>query len=298
MLDPRQLVVLREVARTGSFSEAARALGYTQPAISQQVRALERRTGTALLVRSGRRSFLTEAGEVLVRHSAAIIGTLEAAEDELAAIAGLQKGRVRLAAFPSGSATLVPKAIAKLRASHPGVRVSLVEMEPPGSLDLVRRGECEIAVAFHYPGVSVDVDADLAQIPLQSDALMAVLPKGHPLAEHERVRLEELADEEWIAGCPRCRGHLLQACAEAGFVAKITFETDDSVAVQSLVGAGLGVALLPRLILSAVRNPRVVTKPLDPEPQREIMAVTVPDQRRVAAVAAMLTALEAAAASA
>src|SRR4051794_22590027 len=138
MIEARHLRVLRAVARTGSFSAAARDLGCTQPAVSQQMKALEQSAGTPLLVRGAREMRLTQAGEALVRHAAGILAGLTAAEEEVAAIAGLRAGRVRLGSFPSGSSTLVPSAVADMRAHHPGTKVSLVEAEPPRSVEMLR----------------------------------------------------------------------------------------------------------------------------------------------------------------
>ncbi len=150
MIEARHLRVLRAVATTGSFSAAARELGCTQPAVSQQMKALEAGTGTPLLIRTGREMRLTQAGEALVRHATTILAGLTAAEEEIAAIAGLRAGRVRLVSFPSGSSTLVPSALAALRAAHPGTRVSLVEAEPPRSVGMLREGDCDVALAFRY----------------------------------------------------------------------------------------------------------------------------------------------------
>lgn len=146
--------MLRAVAATGSFSAAGRRLGCTQPAVSQQMKALEASVGTPLLVRGGREIRLTQAGEALVRHASGILAGLTAAEEEIAAIAGLRAGRVRLVSFPSGSSTLVPTALAALRAAHPGTRVSLEEAEPPRSVELLRAGDCDVALAFRYAGAS------------------------------------------------------------------------------------------------------------------------------------------------
>ena len=211
MIEARHLRVLRAVARTGSFSAAARELGCTQPAISQQMKALEKSVDTPLVVRSGRGMQLSEAGRVLLKHATGILAGLSAAEEEVAAIAGLRAGRVRLVSFPTASSTLVPPAVARLRDSHPGVRVSLVEAEPPESLAMLRGGECEIALAFRYPQsdgataspapahgsprearaeanleaqqLSAGTDwSDLVVTPLLDDPLVGLLPAGHPLA--------------------------------------------------------------------------------------------------------------------
>src|SRR5215470_16972192 len=143
MLDVRRMRVLREVAVRGSFSAAAEAPSFTQSAISQQIAALERETGTTLVQRNARGVRLTEAGEALVRHTEAILARLTEAEAELEAIAGLRGGRLRLAAFESAAATLMPQAIADYRSRHPAVELSMVLAEPEDSLPQLRAGELE-----------------------------------------------------------------------------------------------------------------------------------------------------------
>src|SRR5919202_524708 len=138
MLDVRRMRVLREVAVRGSFSAAAEALSFTQSAISQQIAALERETGTTLVQRNARGVRLTEAGEALVRHTEAILARLSEAEAELEAIAGLRGGRLRLGAFESAAATLMPLAIAAFRERHPGVELSLTLCESEDALPLLR----------------------------------------------------------------------------------------------------------------------------------------------------------------
>ncbi|MEV0013938.1 LysR family transcriptional regulator [Streptomyces tendae] len=290
MIEARHLRVLRAVASTGSFSAAGRELGCTQPAVSQQMKALESSVGTPLLVRTGREMRLTQAGEALVRHAAGIIAGLTAAEEEVAAIAGLRAGRVRLVSFPSGSSTLVPTALAALRAAHPGTRVFLEEAEPPNSVELLREGDCDVALAFRYEGAAgAEEWDDLVVRPLLTDRLVALVPDGHRLARTEgSVAIGELARESWIAGCPRCRGQLVEVCEGAGFSPRIDFATDDYPAVVGLVGAGLGVAVLPQLAVESVRPRGVRTVALEPTVRREIVALTLPDLAQVPAVAATL----------
>ncbi|WP_030154769.1 LysR family transcriptional regulator [Streptomyces sp. NRRL S-244] len=303
MIEARHLRVLRAVAGTGSFSAAARELGCTQPAVSQQMKALEQSAGTPLLVRAGREMRLTQAGTALVRHAAGILAGLTAAEEEVAAIAGLRAGRVRLVSFPSGSSTLVPTALAAMRAEHPGTRISLVEAEPPRSVEMLREGDCDLALAFRYGSASPSAGGsaaeaeweDLVVRPLLTDRLVGLVPEGHRLAGAERVGMAELADEPWIAGCPRCRRHLVEVCEEVGFTPRIDFATDDYPAVVGLVGAGLGVAVLPELAVESVRAKGVSTVAVEPAVEREVVALTLPDLARVPAVAATLAELERAA---
>ncbi|KNB50181.1 LysR family transcriptional regulator [Streptomyces caatingaensis] len=294
MIEARHLRVLRAVAGTGSFSAAARELGCTQPAVSQQMKALEQSTGTPLLIRAGREMRLTEAGQALVRHAAGILAGLTAAEEEIAAIAGLRAGRVRLVSFSSGSSMLVPTALAEMRAAHPGTLVSLVEAEPPRSVEMLRAGDVDIALAFRYTEAGAEWD-DLVVRPLLTDRLVGVVPEGHPLADAERVAIAEFADEPWIAGCPRCRRHLVEVCENAGFTPRIDFATDDYPAVFGLVGAGLGVAVMPELAVESVRHKGSRTVPVEPVVERKIVALTLPDLARVPAVARMLDHLTAAA---
>ncbi|WP_149825877.1 LysR family transcriptional regulator [Streptomyces tailanensis] len=299
MIEARHLRVLRAVAATGSFSAAGRELGCTQPAVSQQMKALESSVGTPLLVRGGREMRLTQAGEALVRHAAGILAGLTAAEEEVAAIAGLRAGRVRLVSFPSGSSTLVPTALAALRAAHPGTRVSLEEAEPPRSVEMLREGDCDIALAFRHEGAAGAEEGewdDLVVRPLLTDRLVGLVPQGHPLARTGSIGIGELAGESWIAGCPRCRGQLVRVCESAGFTPRIDFATDDYPAVVGLVGAGLGVAVLPELAIESVRPKGVRMIAVEPVLRREIVALSLPDLARVPAVAATLDQLAKAAA--
>lgn len=297
MIDAAGLRVIQAVAQGGSFTAAAQLLGSSQPAVSQMVRRLEDRLGTPLVARSGRAVRLTEAGEVLAGHALTVLRTLETAEDDLAALTGLQRGRVRLMAFPSASASLVPRALAVLKRDHPGVSISFTEAEPPESLAAVRAGSCDLAVAFTYEGVDVgrgeeDVDSFVVTDLIEDDVKLAV-PRTHPLADSpDGVDVAALAQEAWIAGCPRCRGHLVALTQAAGFTPDVAFETEDYVAVMGLIAEGLGIAVIPDLILRTVHHRDVVALPLRPTSRRRISAVTTPDLLRVPAVAALLHALQ------
>jgi DNA-binding transcriptional LysR family regulator len=267
MLDVRRMRVLREVALRGSFSAAAESLSFTQSAISQQIAALEREAGTVLVERSARGVRLTEAGEALVRHTEAILGRLAEAEAELEDIAGLRGGRLRLAAFESAAATVMPLAIARFSKAHPAVELSMTLMEPEESLPAMRMGDIDLAITFGG-GAPADRESDgFEHVHLLEDPMYLVLAADHPLARKRGVRLADLAGEAWIA-----------------------FETDDYTAVQGFVAAGVGVSIIAELGLRSVRDD-IVVRPLGREtPVRQIFASTVKGYRSPA-TSAMLDVL-------
>ncbi len=287
--DPRRLLVFREVARAGSLAGAARALGWTQPAVSQHVRRLEEAAGTPLVLRAGRGVTLTEAGRVLVRHADAIADRLEAAYQDLAALTGLQTGLVRIAAFPTAAAVLLPPVLAALLQRAPGLTVRLAELEPPEAEAAVRDGSADLALVFRHALDTAPVEGDLIREPLTRHPVLAVVPAGHELP----VGLADLAGDRWIAGCPRCRAHLLRCAAEAGFTPDVRFATDDHVVAQRLVASGLGVALLPAWALEASTQDGVRAVGLRGVDDRIVEVLVRPDARRVPAVAAVLTDLRA-----
>ena len=293
-VDPRSLLVFRAVGRHGSMSAAADALGWTQPAVSQHVRRLERTHGVPLIARRGRGIELTPAGLELLRHADAVAATLRDAERALRAHAQAEAGRVRVVAFPSAMATLVSPAVRGLAARHPGLDLELTQLEPPEALRALGRGDCDVAIVFAYPEEELDLDR-LEALPLADDPLLAVLPASHPHAGNGEVALASLADARWVAGCVNCRRHLLHAAARHGFNPDIRHSTDDYVVVQALVADDLAVAVLPALALSASRNPAVATVPIVGEPPRRVLALTRPGGTSVPAVSATLAALRTAA---
>ena len=294
--DVQALRVIRAIADEGSITAAAASLGYSQPALSQQMKRLEQRLGVPVIERVGRSVRLTEAGRVLARHAPAVTTALDAAAGELAELRGLRAGRVRLVAFPSASPTVVPRLLSDLAEHHPGITITYVEAEPPEAVDAVREDRADIALTFSYPGDRDDPHGSsargLAVRAVGSDDLLAVLPEGHPAAAGERVEVSELADENWIAGCPRCRGHLLELCGRAGFEPRIGFETDNFVAVEGLVAQGIGVATLPRMAVESFPlMPGVITRPLPHAEARTLHVVTAHGAERVPAVRIALAAL-------
>lgn len=288
IVDPRRLLVFREVARTGSLAGAARALGWTQPAVSQHVRKLEEAAGTALVVRAGRGVTLTEAGRVALRHADAVADRLEAAEQDLSALAGLQTGRVRVAAFPTAAAVMLPPVFGALLRRAPGLDVRLAELEPPEAEAAVRDGSADLALVFRHELDTVPVEGDLLREPLTRHPVLAVLPVARSATPRG---LADLAGERWIAGCQRCRAHLLRCASAAGFTPDVRFATDDHVVVQRLVAAELGVALLPEWALAASAQPGVLAVPVSGVDERIVEVLVRPDARRIPAVNAVLAEL-------
>jgi DNA-binding transcriptional LysR family regulator len=307
MLDVTRLRVLVALARHGSVTAAARALNYAQPSVSHHLSRLEAETGALLTQRAGRGVRLTDAGRLLAERAEEILGRLDAAENELAAHVGLRAGRIRLAAFPSALSTLVPMAAARLEAENPGLDLTLAEAEPPEALRMLRAGYVDVALVFrHYQDgatVSPPGDADegtrsrlLLDDPIHLVTRAAAGPDAHTTRAADEPPLPpwpdlaDYAEYRWIGGCERCRGYLVWQCELAGFSPKISFTTDDFVAVQALVAAGLGITTLPGLALRAARHPGIQAAPL-PGSHRQVLAVTYGEAPEPPAVARLLDVL-------
>src|ERR671923_889998 len=290
MLDVRRMRVLREVAAQGSFSAAAEALSFTQSAVSQQVAALEREAGTTLVQRGPRGIRLTDAGRALVAHADAILARIVAAEEELAAIAGLRGGRLRLASFQSAGATLVPRAVAAFRERHPLVELGMIEAEPEEATEHLHSGDIDMALVYDYEPVRSVLDGELDVVPLLEDPYDVIVPRDHPLAKRKVLRLADLADEPRITSSagPGCRTIVERACQDEGFEPRAAFEADETLAAQALVAAGVGVTILPRLALATV-HPGVAVRPMAPPGMvRRIWAATLAGAYRSPACEAML----------
>ncbi|MDN4173455.1 LysR family transcriptional regulator [Nocardioides sp. SOB77] len=288
-IDPRRLLLLRDVARAGSISAAARAVGWTQPAVSQHLARLERDAGGPLLLRGPAGVTPTEAGRALLRRADVVAAELHAAEEELAALHGLRGGRVRLVAFPSAAATLVPRALGALAAAHPDVEVGLEQAEPPEALAAVAAGDADLALVFGYDGPPAGLGA-LAWRPVLEEPVHLVLPPGPPgpAEAADLADLAELADEDWIGGCVRCRTHLVERCEAAGFTPTVRHSSDDYVVVQNLVARGLGVTVLPASALAAYRHPAVRVVPLAALGRRHVGVAHRPGADAVPAFAALV----------
>jgi DNA-binding transcriptional LysR family regulator len=294
MLDVKQLRVLKTVSEHGSFSAAADALTYTQPAVSQQIAALEKQAGATLVNRGSRGVTLTDAGRALVEHAEVVIARLAAAEAELEAIAGVRGGRVRMSSFPTAGASLLPPAVALFTRRHPEVELTFVEEEPEEAVAMLRGAELELALVFEYRGLSQpEFDRLYEGIELRhliDDPMYVAMPADHPAARKQRVRLGDFAEDVWIQNDTRgpCGRLHLAACVGAGFEPNIGYESDDYNVVQGLIAAGVGVSLLPALSLTNVRED-IVVRSLGPRaPTRRIASAVLAGRYRSPAADAML----------
>jgi DNA-binding transcriptional LysR family regulator len=292
MLNVGRLKVLREVAYGGSLSAAAEALSYTQSAISQQIATLEAEAGIALLERHPRGVTLTAAGQTLVGHAEGILARLDAAEAALEAIAGLRGGELRLASFPTAGATLLPRAIAAFRASYPDVELTLTEGEPEEIVPRLRRGAIDLALLYEFDEPTSLPNA--RSVALLEDPMYLALPHAHPLADKRTLRLEELAREQWVqtSGASPCARHVVRCCHAAGFEPRVSFHSDDYQTVQGLVAAGVGVALIPELALSATREDIAIRTLAPAPPLRRVIATMPAGARLVPAAPVMLSVLQ------
>jgi len=259
MLDPRRLLTFRAVAAHGSFSRAAASLSLSQPAVSHQVAALERELGTALLVRGRAGTAPTPAGALLLVHADALAARLALADDQMAALASEARRTLRIGAFPTALATIVPDAVGALRAAEPGLAVEIQEGSVAALADGVAAGRVDAAVCFQDAAAERREHDGLRRADLGEEPMLALLPAGHRLAGRAAIDLGELAGEAWMA--PPEDAMLRAACRAAGFAPRIVVRTRDPLAARGLAAAGLAVSLTPRLA-ARVPLPGVVTPAL------------------------------------
>ena len=277
-----QLRVIDAVHRHGTVTAAARELHYSQPSLSHHLARLETEVGARLLQRVGRGIRLTEAGLLLAERAAEIVGRVDSATSEVSTLVGLSAGRVRLAGFGSVMSSLVPQAAAILGRRHPGLEVALTDTHPEDALEQLRAGHVDIAVIFRYDDTANEDDGVRLTHLLDDPLFLLTTGGGETLASHK--------DASWIAGCERCRTHLVELCEREGFSPRLAFTTDDMVVMQSLVAAGMGVTTIPGLALRAHTNPKLTATQLA-TPSRQIFAATYGDPPDPPATTALLTAL-------
>jgi DNA-binding transcriptional LysR family regulator len=287
-MDPRRLLTFREVAHQASFSRAGEVLALTQPAVSQQVAALEKQLGVRLLERGPGGPTPTEAGALLLAHADAVADRLSQADAQVAELAATERETLRVGSFPSALATVIPDAIVRLRARMPDVQVEATEASGEELGAMVAAGDLHAAVCFQDAELPPRRPAGTERHELGREAMLAVMAEDHPLAARERVRVADLADETWTA--PSREALLYRTCVAAGFEPRISFVTRDVLAARGLVASGLAVTLMPELLASGL--PGIAMVPLEgPQPHRSLYGLTPAAGARPAALA-FLEALE------
>ncbi|MFF0293370.1 LysR family transcriptional regulator [Kitasatospora sp. NPDC004614] len=295
-MDMAWLDVFRTAARLGSFTATGEQLGFTQSAISRQISTLEAEFGVPLFDRLARGVRLTEHGQALLPHAEAMLDRLDGTRRDLTALTQLASGHLRLGAFDSANAALVPAALAAFRAAHPGIALTLTEGLSAQLLELLAEGAIDLALVTAYPEHPYDTEQfELHRI--ADDPVLVALPRGHRLARRRRLRLADLAEEPWITASRRIETTLLAACARSGFQPRVEYEVAGWTAKLGLVAAGLGITLIPSLAARAAR-PDLALVPLHPDdtPVRHVHTATRRGHRSAPAVTAFLPLLRAAAA--
>ncbi|WP_226344696.1 LysR family transcriptional regulator [Agilicoccus flavus] len=249
MLSPTHLRTLVTVVRLGSFADAARHLGYTPSAVSQQVATLERQIRTPLFERQAHAVRPTPTALALADRAIAVLAEVTSLAEDLPALTSGEAGRLRVGSFPTASRRLVPDWFARLRDTHPDLQVVLDEDEPEPLLERLRTGELDVALAYGYDLVPTRWPAGLRRTPLVDEPFVLVLPQGHPLADAETIALADLAEQTWVAPREQTAGARAQrrACAVVGFDQRVGFRSNDYGVVCRLVRAGLGIAVVPAL---------------------------------------------------
>jgi DNA-binding transcriptional LysR family regulator len=284
------LRVLREVAARGSFTAAAQSLGYTQSAISRQVAGLEEAAGTPLFERTARGVRPTTAGDVLLERAGTVLDEVDAAQQELAGMAEPATGPLRVGAFPTAVAALVPRAMAALRKRQPGVRISLREGGTPTQLKRLSSGSVDVAVIGFLPGGQVTRDRRISLEPLIDDPLLLAVGSEHPLARRRTVDLDDLAGESWIAASTDASDTMIGAWQWADWRPRVDLIAKEWTAKLGLVAAGLGVTLVPGLAAAAVRPDVALVRIRSGPASRQVLVATRSGHER-SAPATLLTEL-------
>lgn len=295
--DIKKLRILRTLAHRGTVTATAEALHMTPSAVSQQLTNLARQLGVPLLEAQGRRVRLTDAAHLVLRHAEAVFAQLERADAELTGYLAGEAGEVRVGAFSTAVPVLVVPAVAALRRSHPGIEVRIRETEAAESYELLSAGVVDLALslAAHAPGAG---DARFTRITLLEDPLDVALPPDHPLAGAAGgVRLADLAGERWIYGGSGPWSEITRtACEAAGFVPERAHSASGWTAILAMVGAGMGVALVPRMVSGRAEGVAVRVLPHD-RPTRHVIAALRRGSESAPALSRVLGALRVAAAS-
>jgi DNA-binding transcriptional LysR family regulator len=267
-LNPQMLVTLWNIERYGSLSAAARATGWSQAAISQQLKRLEQQCGCMLVERNAHGVSLTAPGLTLARHGELIANRVTQAEGDLEEYRLHGSSHLRILAPPSICSTLLARTLVNL-SQQTDIDVSLVQMEPPEAIRLMERGQADAAIIFRYGSIPnfLHIGEDLRVEYFGEDPLRLLVPKSGEVAERYEqdgmpVDLALLHDESWIAGCETCQANLVSIAHKADFEPNITHSTDDYVVTQNLVEMGLGISIVPELSTLSFLRDDVIACPI------------------------------------
>src|SRR3954452_8881024 len=277
-MDPRRLLTFRTVAHDRSFSRAAQRLSRSQPSVSNQIALLEREAAVRLFDRGRRGLRLTHAGELLLEHADHVAWRLELADRQIAALADATRTEVRLGAFPTALAGLVPAATTALKAVRHDIRLRFSEVVPAALEPRLLSGEFDIALSYQDASLDRREINGVERVDLIQETFLVGLPPDHPRARPDGpLALTELADEDWIL--PSTEGFLIDACREAGFEPRIVAISSETVSTRGMIQRGLGVGWVPSLLADDYRHVLAV-RPVDgPMRQRDIYALLPPGER-------------------
>ena len=275
-----RVLLLATVARHGTMTRAAAAIGYTVSAISQQVRKLEQEAGQPLLHRHSRGVRLTDAGQAVVDHAEQIRGQLQSLQGSLDDIAGVRAGSLHMGTFPTVGASLLPLALDRFQREHPGIDLTVRSVRLAPLLSLLNSRAITMSLLWDYQWAQLDLPhADVRF--LMDDPPSLVVSESHRLASRTSVEVPELLDETWVV---RAEGHpmidvIVHASNRIGFHPKIAYEANDYQEVQAMVAIGVGVSLVPKLALTVLRNDVRVIPIVGDVPTRRILLARLKDTR-------------------
>lgn len=274
-IDSTEFRILHVLAITGSLTATAQTLGLSQPAVSQRIKRVETRLSVPLIERHGRGIRLTTAGQILADHGGRIVHEIDAAVAAIDDLRGDRAGTLRVVGFPSASATIVPAMMRRLAEDAPDVALQYREAEPPSATAMLREGEVDCALVFDYEGAA-EHPAGSAFLPLWREKVDLVVARDRAEGKSS-ADLGDYAADHWIAGCEKCRHHLLVAASESGFEPDIIQETDNVPAMMAMAAVGGAVALVPGLALAAARTlpDKAIALPLEPPRYRTIGIVSM-----------------------
>lgn len=283
-----RLLLLADVARLGSMTLAAETLGYSISAISQQIRKLEAEAGQPLLQRHSRGIILTDAGEAVVNHADQIHGRLKSLQYSLDDIAGLRAGSLQMGTFPTAGSSLLPVAIGRFRREHPGVDLSVRSVRLASLQKMLLNRDISMSLLWDYEWSRL-ASPELDYQHLMDDPTDLVVSVTHPLAPRDSVQMAELLDEQWVvrAGEHPMIEVLIRASKHIGFQPNVAYEANDYQEAQAMVAVGVGVALVPRLALTVLRDDVRVIPLSGDVPRRRILLARMKDSQPTASESAM-----------